>query len=541
MRSRPTLLLSLLAATALAQTAAIGGADPSRGTTLLPGSSAWSDEATSLVYNPAGLGRVGRVNAWYVHERSNVRPQDNDGLWLATSLGDLVGLGVSFQWLRPAAGPGGRPGQVVAGLLRGAAGVLCRRDGELVLQQQRAVGHHPRRGPAVPAAALAVVRRLRAQPQRAEGQPAGPRTPSSRGSGRWAWGCGPSASGSPWASTGSPPEGISLGRSRLQYTVQAHFLGGVRLMAGVSHSFVAGEPLYFHAGLGLDLENVGYTQGVAYANGQLELAVRRPLLDGQVRQRRPAAEDRGDLAWPISARPAAPPSARCWAWPAKIATCASSASSSAPRRIPSSRALVLKVEGAGVGLARADEVRDGDRQAARGGQEGLRLRALGRRPRVPDDLWLRRHLRRARGDAADRRAALERHLLRRHRASASASTSTWRGSARTRPSPSSSPGMDMSDAQRETINAYLDTNVKTVAARIQAARGIEPAAWQAALDEGPQAGPPRGGAAADRRRAARRSSSTSSSRSSSPARACRAATGPSTPATSAGASSGRSR
>jgi protease IV len=43
---------------------------------------------------------------------------------------------------------------------------------------------------------------------------------------------------------------------------------------------------------------------------------------------------------------------------------------------------------------------------------------------------------------------------------------------------------DMSDPQRETINAYLDTNVKTVAARIKAARGIEPEAWQAALDEG---------------------------------------------------------
>ena len=101
-----SLLLALISTTALAQTAAVGGVDSSRGTTLLPGSSAWSDEATSLVYNPAGLGRVGRLNAWYVHERSNVRPQDNDGLWFATSIGDMVGLGVSFQWLRPGTGLG---------------------------------------------------------------------------------------------------------------------------------------------------------------------------------------------------------------------------------------------------------------------------------------------------------------------------------------------------------------------------------------------------------------------------------------------------
>jgi hypothetical protein len=104
MRS-PTLWVAVLfSSLSLAQTSAVGGVDLSRGTTLLPGSSAWTDEATSLVYNPAGLGRVGRFNAWYLHERSNVRIQDNDGVWLASSIGDVVGLGVGFEWLRP--GPG---------------------------------------------------------------------------------------------------------------------------------------------------------------------------------------------------------------------------------------------------------------------------------------------------------------------------------------------------------------------------------------------------------------------------------------------------
>ena len=43
---------------------------------------------------------------------------------------------------------------------------------------------------------------------------------------------------------------------------------------------------------------------------------------------------------------------------------------------------------------------------------------------------------------------------------------------------------DMSLEQRETIDAYLDSNVKAVAARIQEARHLTPERWQAALDEG---------------------------------------------------------
>ena len=62
MRASVFVFTVLLGSSVLAQTSAVGSTDPTRGTTLLPGSSAWADEATSLVYNPAGLNHVGKFN-----------------------------------------------------------------------------------------------------------------------------------------------------------------------------------------------------------------------------------------------------------------------------------------------------------------------------------------------------------------------------------------------------------------------------------------------------------------------------------------------
>ena len=90
-------LAALTASLSLAQTSAVGSDDLTRGVNLLPGSSAWSDEATSIVYNPAALGRVGSFNGWYLHEHSNARRMENDGVFLSGAVANMVGMGLSFQ------------------------------------------------------------------------------------------------------------------------------------------------------------------------------------------------------------------------------------------------------------------------------------------------------------------------------------------------------------------------------------------------------------------------------------------------------------
>ncbi|MBS1151833.1 MAG: signal peptide peptidase SppA, type, partial [Myxococcaceae bacterium] len=106
---RPLHLLAVFAALglpslALAQVAATVHADPSRGATLLPESVAWAHQATSLSYNPAGLNKVGTFELIWAHERSVPRDEVVDGLYFASSPISSLGLGLSIEWLRNAAG-----------------------------------------------------------------------------------------------------------------------------------------------------------------------------------------------------------------------------------------------------------------------------------------------------------------------------------------------------------------------------------------------------------------------------------------------------
>src|SRR5687767_3196253 len=98
------LLFALLPLTALAQVHATVHADPSRGVTLLPHSVAWADQATSLSYNPAGLTKAGTFELIWAHERSIPRNEVADGLYFAAAPISSLGLGVSIEWLRNAAG-----------------------------------------------------------------------------------------------------------------------------------------------------------------------------------------------------------------------------------------------------------------------------------------------------------------------------------------------------------------------------------------------------------------------------------------------------
>jgi protease-4 len=95
------LLLLLLPGLALAQTGLIvQPATPPRGVTLPPTSAALVDEATALSVNPAGLRFVGPPQLFYLHERNLARDQVGDGLYLGTNLLGGLSAGFSLEWLR---------------------------------------------------------------------------------------------------------------------------------------------------------------------------------------------------------------------------------------------------------------------------------------------------------------------------------------------------------------------------------------------------------------------------------------------------------
>ncbi len=94
------LLLLLLPALASAQTGALlAPPQPSRGVTLPPTSPALADDVTALAVNPAGLRFMGPGQLFYLHERNLVREQTGDGLFVGTTvLG--VGAGLGVEWVR---------------------------------------------------------------------------------------------------------------------------------------------------------------------------------------------------------------------------------------------------------------------------------------------------------------------------------------------------------------------------------------------------------------------------------------------------------
>jgi protease-4 len=466
----------LVSSTALAQTSAVGGEDLSRGTTVLPGSAALTDEATSLVLNPAGLGRVGRLNAWYFHERSNVRNQDNDGLWLATSVGDFVGLGVSVQWLRP--GPSGTEArqQSSFGLSVGpnafslGASLHWFRGGPVQSLTALDIGFQFR--PSRWFSAAAFVRNVNA--------PSNDQTTLGR---EWTLGVGVR----PWnerltLAIDWVANERSLASSRLQYTLQLNVLGGVRLMAGVSHSFLDQSPIFFHGGIGVDFDMFGYTQGVAYAAGQLnwQFAGRFSLdsHESVITRRKIGVVSLSELGGSPSLTVGSVIGLTNEDRYLQFLQLLDLATQDQELQ-----ALVIKVENSGLGLARADEIRAGI----------VKLRATGKKVfayvySVTDTEYLA--ISACDGIYAAPQAMI---LVDGLRTSVTFFGNTAKrygidvdvarvGAFKSFPEQFTRP--DMSDEQRETINAYLRSQVSNMSARIQQGRGIEPQSWQAAVDEG---------------------------------------------------------
>jgi protease IV len=467
--------LTLLACAAFAQTAAVDSDDLSRGTTLLPGSSAWSDEATSLIYNPAGLTFSGRANAWYVHERSNSRGQNNDSVFLSTSLFDTVGLGAGVEWLRPVEGVARTRGllglSVGTEKLSAGATLSFFRGAPIngLTSLDVGVQSKPLRWLAVGAQ----VRNLNT--------PGNATTALGR---EWILGVGLRplnervSLGVDWVI----PESTPLATSRLQYTVSATLVRGLRVMAGVSHGFTAAQPLFFQAGLGVDLEHFGYAQGISFSESNVnwQFAARLSLdaYGSIVPSKKIAVVSLSGLAGStgntVGSLLGVATENRFLSFLKLLEGAAND---------PELAAVVVKVEGSGVGLARADELRAAI----------VRLREAGKKVYAyvlsGDDMEYLA-ISACDGIYAAPEAMLQIDGLR-------SSVMYFGGAAKMlgvtvevarvgkyKNFPDQFTRFDMSAEQKETINAYLDTSTKIVAQRVEAGRKLAPAAWKAVIDEG---------------------------------------------------------
>ncbi|MHB8418254.1 MAG: signal peptide peptidase SppA [Myxococcales bacterium] len=99
------LCLLLVTPEALAQTTSVGGRTVAEGLHLPPTSAATIDDAESAVVNVAGLGFMHGLQLEYLHDREQAGPDVvGDGVYFAGTLFDVFALGLSFEWIRPAAG-----------------------------------------------------------------------------------------------------------------------------------------------------------------------------------------------------------------------------------------------------------------------------------------------------------------------------------------------------------------------------------------------------------------------------------------------------
>ncbi len=271
----------LLPSLALAQTGAIDRAPlPSRGVTLPPTGVALVDEATSLSLNPAGLGYVGGSQLFYLHERNLVRDGVGDGVFLATRLLGL-GLGGAMEWVRGRAEPDYRKTSLGLSLgsrtlqLGGAWHDFSSDDGDLddVSSFDLGLTARPARGLSL----AAVVRDVNApeaggvELKRQYNLGLGLRPMGER-----------YTLGVDWLFS----EG-AFRQGQATYTLNAEVIPGLRLGAGVSHGFVSGVPLALQVAATVDTSGVGLTYAAGRTEGGTDHVVALRLSSESYRGLRP--------------------------------------------------------------------------------------------------------------------------------------------------------------------------------------------------------------------------------------------------------------
>ncbi len=473
MASRRLFLLLLAACPAAAQTINLANGDLSRGVTLLPDSLAFADEATALTFNPGALGRVGDWNLVYVHERSQTRSLVGNGLFAATSLGDLFALGASVnattgaspltKWtLGASVGPqafsaGLTANWYAAGPTRGLFGL----DAGLQSRPIRWLSFG------------AIVRNLNA-----------PTLGDVSLTREWGLGVGLRpfeevvTLGVDWYF----PEQRLSEQSRLQYTAKATIIRGLRVSAGVSHGFVPTAPIAFQAGLGVDLEAIGYTQGLGVANGNVDLQFMARVSSAKygsiIPSKKLAVISVGDIGaeggTTIGSLLGLASEDRYLRFLRFLDRAA---------RDPDLVGVLIKIEGAGVGMARADEVRAAIERLRKAGKKTFAyILSTG------DAEYLM-------ASACDRIFSAGEAM---YIVDGVRSSITYYGGAAEqlgigvdvarvgayKSFPDQFTRSSMSDEQKETINAFLDTTDSILSERVTARRGMTVEAWKAGLDEG---------------------------------------------------------
>jgi protease-4 len=242
---------------ALPQTANIPNTDYSRGGTLPPTSAALVDEATAPLVNTAGLALMPGFQLFYLHERNLGLNQIVDGVYLGQNVFGFVTIGFDLEWIRGGDQPRRRrtSWSLAAGAEALSFGVTYRAfssdDVNLDALSTWDLGAVSR--PTRYLALAAAIKNLDA--------------PSRGGVGfnrqyDFALGLRPFGERYSLAVDYLLTNLPSGSNSRMQYTLQAEPLQGLVLGAGLSHGF-EGEDVIFQASLTLNTSHLG----VAYAGG----------------------------------------------------------------------------------------------------------------------------------------------------------------------------------------------------------------------------------------------------------------------------------
>ncbi len=470
--------LVLFPALALAQVATTVHADPSRGVTLLSDSVSWADQATAISLNPAGLNKVGTLELVWAHERSVPRNEVVDGLYFGSSPMSSLGLGVSVEWLRNAAGTNASRKTSAAMAFGGetvsvgfAANFFAGRNIDGLTSLDLGVQTRPGRY----FAAGLTIKNVDAP---GRGTLSLPRT--------WDLGIGIRplrerlSIGVDWLFLDSQP----IEASRLSYALKAKIWQGLSAQAAFSHGFRSTDGLFFQVGLTVDTQHFGasYALGVA-SQGLDHLTTARLSYDKYER----LAIGAGKIAVIGLSNIGAANSS---------GTLGTLLSLKAPDRYlkvmqtleagikdPQLKGVVLKIESSDLRMARAQEVRDAV----------LRLRAAGKvvvalilSAEDPEYLI---------ASAADHIYAVPEAMI---IVDGLRSSVIFLGGTAEKlgvtvdvarigaykNTPDQFTRTSMSDEQKEAMNALLDTQEKSVDAQVPASRNLTVAQWHASIDEG---------------------------------------------------------
>ncbi|HYR56364.1 MAG TPA: signal peptide peptidase SppA [Myxococcaceae bacterium] len=230
--------------------------DFSRGATLPPTSAALVDEATAPLVNPAGLGRMPGLQLFYLHERNLARNQIIDGVYLGQSFFGLIDFGFDLEWIR-GTGPSRRRTSWTLAFgaeflsLGATYHTFSSEDLNLDALSTWDIGMVSR--PTRYFSLAAAIKNLDA--------------PSHGGLGfdrqyDFALGLRPLGERYSFAVDYLLSDLPSGSNHRLQYTVQAELLKGLLVGAGLAHGF-KGEDVLFQASLTLNTSHLGVT----YAGG----------------------------------------------------------------------------------------------------------------------------------------------------------------------------------------------------------------------------------------------------------------------------------